>query len=488
MPLTKAQRRKINQNNAKASTGPRDTSRTRFNALKHGLRANVLCLPDEDPTVIQQRSDAWNDYYQPQDPAEQHLVNECVRATLLSDRVDRFHTAEVAKQVRHAGPDWIHQQIDRRQQLVAGLVDDPEAAIIGLKRFGFGLLYLIDCWERLERSLIDQGYWDELERDEAMRLLGYRPEPETLKQNPEAWVMRLFNLCCRPRASDDAFAWLFHPSRLPDFYRTRYKPDFVPDAETARARLRETVADELAALRAKEEQMSAEIEDDDYAETEARAAILRDEKTARLFLRYHAESRTSFQRAYGTLVKSIAARAEEPVPVAAPTASPNEANPAQEPPLTPDGAVICDAVDEPVSEPVASPIGSEPRIGDGLGDPAASVASDEGQSAPEAASPNEANPGIVASGVSEGCVQRTVFDFGQDPGAFHAPYEREKCDNPRKPASNFGPTPFDPETQDILEVAHEIYARQAAAKPGEEIVPMWIVGPPAGKKKKQKTG
>jgi hypothetical protein len=398
--------------------------------------------------------------------------------------------------MRHAGPDWIDQQIDRRQKLVAGLVDDPEAAIIGLKRFGFGLLYLIACWERLEQSLNDQGYWDELERDEAMRLLGYRPEPETLRQNPEAWVMRLYNLCCRPTATDGAFDWLFHPSRLPDFYRNRYAPDFLPEVETCRAKLRETVAEELAALRAKEEQLSAEIEDDDYAESESRAAILRDEHSARLFLRYHAESRTSFQRAYGALVKSIAARDEEPALVAAPTASPNEANTALEPPLTPDGVTLCDAVGEPVSERLASPVGPEQRTGDGLDDLAVSLSSDEGQTAPEAASPNEANTALEPnsnpiatetsdkSGVFVGCVERTIFDSGNDPGAFHAPYEREARDIPRKPASYYGPTPFDPETQDIIEVAHEIYARQAATKPGEEMVPMWIVGPPAKKKKR----
>jgi hypothetical protein len=81
MSLTPEQRRLINQNNARRSSGPRSAegkARSRGNALKHGLRAEVLPLPTEDPAVIAERARAWNDYYQPESPAAQHLVNSCV--------------------------------------------------------------------------------------------------------------------------------------------------------------------------------------------------------------------------------------------------------------------------------------------------------------------------------------------------------------------------------------------------------------------------
>jgi len=51
-PSTVSERKhKANQQNAKKSTGPKDTSKTRFNALKHGLLAKRLIFsPDGKPT------------------------------------------------------------------------------------------------------------------------------------------------------------------------------------------------------------------------------------------------------------------------------------------------------------------------------------------------------------------------------------------------------------------------------------------------------
>src|SRR5437764_15229715 len=90
MALTKEQRSAINRKNAQKSTGPRSPRgkmRSRENARSHGMCAKVVALPEEDPAAIQARHDAWNDYYKPRSPAEQHLVNECIQHTLLPDRV-----------------------------------------------------------------------------------------------------------------------------------------------------------------------------------------------------------------------------------------------------------------------------------------------------------------------------------------------------------------------------------------------------------------
>ena len=100
MTLSAAQRSEINRNNAKNSTGPKTVdgkSSSRKNAMKHGLRAELLALPTEDPAAIQAREDSWNEYYQPQSPGAQHLVNQCARATVLSDRVDRHENAMLTR-------------------------------------------------------------------------------------------------------------------------------------------------------------------------------------------------------------------------------------------------------------------------------------------------------------------------------------------------------------------------------------------------------
>src|SRR5439155_5487928 len=91
--------------NAARSTGPRSASGKKIasmNSLKHGLRADSHALPNENPHVAAQRADAWDSFYRPASPAAQHLVNECVRATLLSDRIDRYHCAALSEQIRDA--------------------------------------------------------------------------------------------------------------------------------------------------------------------------------------------------------------------------------------------------------------------------------------------------------------------------------------------------------------------------------------------------
>ena len=57
--------------------------------------------------------------------------------------------------------------------------------------------------------------------------------------------------------------------------------------------------------------------------------ILHDEKAARLYLRYHAESRSTFHRAFNKLEKTLASDAESEIPFPE-EESPNEPNPPEE--------------------------------------------------------------------------------------------------------------------------------------------------------------
>ena len=60
MSLTTAERSEINRNNARAAKGrPRDTSKTRFNALKHGCRARAIeaALADDEEADVAEAGD-----------------------------------------------------------------------------------------------------------------------------------------------------------------------------------------------------------------------------------------------------------------------------------------------------------------------------------------------------------------------------------------------------------------------------------------------
>ena len=265
MPLTAAQRAEINRQNASRSTGPNTEagkSRSRSNALKHGLRAEALALPNEDPAAVAARSDAWNDYYQPQSPAAQHLVNACVAATLLSDRCQKYHEAALAKQVRDADLAWEVGREEAVAALVVMLRTDPAAAVRGLTRTGHGCRWLIERWDDLLVALDEGGCWTGPESDEALRLQGYHPDGPRLKNCPDAWETRLLALTCHEDPLEPSVDWLFHMDRLPELFYHHYRPDALPAPDESRGKLRALAEGQLARARALEDFHSCALRDD----------------------------------------------------------------------------------------------------------------------------------------------------------------------------------------------------------------------------------
>ena len=70
-----------NRRNAQASTGPRDTSRTRFNSCTHGLRSQQVVLPGESEEEYQERLETWTCEYDPQTERERYLITRIVNAS-----------------------------------------------------------------------------------------------------------------------------------------------------------------------------------------------------------------------------------------------------------------------------------------------------------------------------------------------------------------------------------------------------------------------
>ena len=338
MPLTAEERAEINRQNAAKSTGPKTDkgkASSRRNALKHGLRAEALALPNEDPTVVAVRSDAWNDYYQPQSPAAQHLVNSCVSATLLSDRCRKYHEAVLSKQVRDAEYAWDVEREEAVAALVVMLKTDPATAARRLVRTGHGCRWLIERWEDLLRVLDDRGEWTGPERDEAIRIRGFNPDGETIQECPDAWLILLLAMSCPENPSKVGIEWLFESHHRPDLYRDAYRVNLLPARDYCQTALREMAATELTELRANEASHREFSEDPDRAGAADRALILHDIPSARLFLRYQAEARTSFHRAYGSLVKTLdldatGGPAVSPIEPMAPVLTPDEPTPSVE--------------------------------------------------------------------------------------------------------------------------------------------------------------
>jgi hypothetical protein len=391
MTLRPEQRAEISRQNGKKSKGPvteQGKRKSRANAVKHGLRAEVLPLPNEDPAKVAEREQAWNEYYRPQSPGAQHLVTECVRATLLADRAHAFHAAALSKQIREAPAEWDRAQDDVVTNLTALLPTDPAEAVRLLKQSAAGCRWLLGRWERLADAFTAHGWWAAEDRDEALRLRGSRPHIDWLRSDPDGYALRFLNqVCLEPTGPQKGVLALLDPNFMPAVLRADYGPGKVPSAAFCRQMIGDLVAAEVAHLRRVEARLR-ELEAPDRAEAADRALILRDEGEARRFLRYHAESRTAFHRAYSQLLKTLERDAAEgpaaegpagePAEAAA-EVSPNEPSEAaeagpsaspNEPTEAPAGPEICPIEPETACPTVSNPAETEPDEAQGRGEAA----------------------------------------------------------------------------------------------------------------------
>src|SRR3954464_4094055 len=154
--LTPEERPEVSRRNGARSKGPKTEAgraASSRNSTKHGMRAKVTVMANEDPDVVAARVAEWDDHYRPQSPAARHLVNQCVAATLLADRCRLAHDAALADQVDDAAQAWDHARCADVADAWKGLERDPKVAVAAMQRTGHGCRWLIARWERLGREL-----------------------------------------------------------------------------------------------------------------------------------------------------------------------------------------------------------------------------------------------------------------------------------------------------------------------------------------------
>jgi hypothetical protein len=318
MSLNAEQRAAQNRQNARKSTGPKSAegkSRASANAFKHGLRADVLPIPGDDPEAIAARSNAWNEYYKPQSPAAQHLVNECARATVQSDRVAKFQTASLIAQQKEAQEHWRNERTKLVEAQADRLSKHPAEARQDLLTTAAGCRYLIECWKILQRRLLERLHWTNREANEAARMLG------GVSVNEEAWLTRLCAAVVGGVRHRNAHQRLYEPGRQPASLRASYPPDHQPGLLKAREWLDKIVAAQLEMLREREEELRETEELPALAEAVELSYAPRETNVARLHLRYQSEARNAFHRHYKSLLTTLDREAETLV-----DDSPNEAD------------------------------------------------------------------------------------------------------------------------------------------------------------------
>jgi hypothetical protein len=84
-----------NRANAQKSTGPRSSegkAASRFNALKHGIDAQSVVLPGEDPAAYDALAQSYYASLQPLTPEERFHVDTMIRADWQKRRLERVET------------------------------------------------------------------------------------------------------------------------------------------------------------------------------------------------------------------------------------------------------------------------------------------------------------------------------------------------------------------------------------------------------------
>src|ERR1700757_4550142 len=161
--LTPKERQRINRENAAKSTGPKTDegkANSRRNALKHGLRAETLVLPGENPDDLKALHDWCTDYGGPDTPGEVILIERAVFYAIQLRRCARYQAALVSEQVRHATLNYDAAQqteIDRFLTMIQG--DDPTTAYYGLRGSVTGCQWLLKYWVLLGDKLREGSFW-----------------------------------------------------------------------------------------------------------------------------------------------------------------------------------------------------------------------------------------------------------------------------------------------------------------------------------------
>jgi hypothetical protein len=101
---SRSARAETNRQNSLRSTGPKSTtgkSRSRFNALKHGMTARSRLLPDEDASELQAQQRAMIDDLQPRNHVESILVGRLADDIWRSDRSESAADRRLSFRLRH---------------------------------------------------------------------------------------------------------------------------------------------------------------------------------------------------------------------------------------------------------------------------------------------------------------------------------------------------------------------------------------------------
>ena len=169
---------KASRNNSMKSTGPRDCSRTRLNAVKHALCCQLpVVMPGENAEEIQNKINRYIIEQGAETEAERDTVELAVMDLVRAKRAHTADTAAGTQVVHDVKREMEEQQGLRCAELVANLAASPAATIIRVQQFTQGIMWSVGQVEMLEQHLRDHpgcGFHPD-QRVHAIHIFGHNP-------------------------------------------------------------------------------------------------------------------------------------------------------------------------------------------------------------------------------------------------------------------------------------------------------------------------
>jgi len=329
-----------NRRNAQKSTGPRSAagkSRARFNALKHGVTAQIPVLPGEDPALFCARVDDYKADLQPQSAFESDMVERMALMSWQFDRAARVDVARLAIMVETAAvaaaqraeqeadalgerlffdrggplPNQVKRDYDCSLPWTSwsGIADDPDSPkrlVKQLECTGAGCQWLLDRWTEL-RARIEAGQcWQSPEKLKAVRMLGRQPQDAA-----DVVEVTEVYLACHALRPDHKHAFFEVRCEMTEeefqSYEKRLRArdlDAIrpPDPTAARTMLLGLVDRATGRLRMLAE--THRIRDDKLARLQTQAVAFDDSKEGERLHRYATACDRSWHRTYADLLKN----------------------------------------------------------------------------------------------------------------------------------------------------------------------------------------
>jgi hypothetical protein len=178
MPTSSDRKITANRANASHSTGPRSSAgkaKSRLNALKHGLRAEQVVIPGEDPRAFEAECAAWSADWQPRSHTRAILVERAAATSWRLRRCVRIEGMRLQQMSLRNMLEYDKLVAQRILASVTRLRTEPAEAVAELMTDAHGITTLMDLWDDLAESALEPGDWCKFtdHHDRMLAFLGF---------------------------------------------------------------------------------------------------------------------------------------------------------------------------------------------------------------------------------------------------------------------------------------------------------------------------